>query len=156
MAIVMRMTMMAITTIISTKVKPRRPAASRRNPLPIRIVGSIGRFLRCFAIHVEDVLSAPTLRFGVVLIAAQSPILAMSERIHGNAPQQIKLLAIGSGQFDAIYQNIERLREAISPGLDWPKEIGVTHVFVLVDGPVHLAQRVAQFTLPFGAHFRAR
>ncbi len=59
----------------------------------------------------------------------------------------------GPGQFDALYQHVERLRKAIGPSLDRPKVIGVAHVLVLVDRPMHLAQGIAQFPLAPSATF---
>src|ERR1035438_10769280 len=62
-AMVMRITMIVITTINSTKVKPRRRFLARRarsfTGLPFCVGLSIGCLFLCLAIHVEHALAAP-------------------------------------------------------------------------------------------------
>src|SRR5262249_42937901 len=73
-AMLIRITMMVMTTINSTKVKPRRR-------LPLGIGRSIGCLFGSFGIHVEDVLTAPTVGLGVVLRAPQPPLLLAGKRV---------------------------------------------------------------------------
>src|ERR1022692_546226 len=102
-AMVMRTTMMVITTISSTKVKPRsRFMARRARPsagLPFCIGLSIGCLFGCLAVHIEYALAAPTQRLGVILIAAQAPFGLAGERIYRDAAQEAHLLAVRTGQF---------------------------------------------------------
>src|ERR1700754_2717750 len=97
------MVMMVITTIISTKVKPRAP---RR--LPLRVCCAIACLLRRLTVDIEYALAAPALALGVVLIAAHAPFGFARERIDGDAEQEADFLSIGPGEFDALHQNIQR------------------------------------------------
>src|ERR1051326_6471291 len=112
-AIEMRITMIVMTTISSTKVNPRRDLPRHGRPkagakLPFRIIGSIGRLLRCLAIHIEHALPAPREALRIVLIAAQSPLGLAGERVHRNPSQEAHLLAVGTGQLDAFHRSEER------------------------------------------------
>src|SRR5664279_1774003 len=117
MAMEIRITMIVITTISSTKVKPRtRLMARRARPFirpatsglrPFRIGGSIGCLLRCLAVHIEHTLAAPTERFGVVLVAAHTPFGLAGERIYRDAPQEAHFLPVRAGQFHTFHQNVQ-------------------------------------------------
>src|SRR5437773_10463502 len=72
-----------VTTIISSiSVKPASPDC-----LPVPIFRSIGRSIFGQRVHVEDVLFAPALRVGRVLVAAEPPLGRSRERIHRNTTQ---------------------------------------------------------------------
>src|SRR5450755_1027778 len=96
-----RITMMVITTIISTKVKPRR-----RFSLPFCIGCSIGCLVAGLGIDVEDALAAPARGVRFVLIAAHSPLALTGERIHRNPPQEAHLLAVGAWKLHPIHQHV--------------------------------------------------
>src|SRR5512146_241779 len=99
-AIEMRITMMVMTTMSSTNVKP---AARRSRDLPFGIRTPVWSFVRGFAVNVEDVLPAPTGGGRVVLIAEQTPFAFAGERIDRNPPQEFHLLSFGAlCEFDAI------------------------------------------------------
>src|ERR1041385_8813176 len=105
-AIVIRITMMVITTISSTKVKPRTREIQARFPalaalrsrfgLPLGIRFAIGRLLIRLGIHCKHILSAPTGGSGVVLIAAQTPLVLAGERIAWDLAEQPDFLAVGA------------------------------------------------------------
>src|SRR5579872_6214545 len=98
----MMITMMVITTISSTKVKPSRP-------LPLRIRRSIGCSLLCLAVNREDVLPAPIGGLRVVLIAAKAPFGLAGEGVERNGAEEADLLAVGViGQLDAFDELLER------------------------------------------------
>src|ERR1700693_3784601 len=115
MAIVMRITMMVITTIISTKVKPNwrlrrltllRPTLLRpwaRATLVIRVCSPTAIFLRGLGVYVKHILPAPTLRGRVVLVATQTPCGGMRERVQRNAAQELEFLAVRTGQLHAFH-----------------------------------------------------
>src|ERR1039457_4570233 len=96
-AMVMRITMIVITTINSTKVKPRRRFLARRarsfTGLPFCVGLSIGCLFLCLAVHVEHALAAPAKRLGVVLVAAHAPFDLARKRIPGDAARKALLLA---------------------------------------------------------------
>src|SRR6516225_2118856 len=119
MAIVMSTTIMAITTISSTKVNPRARSgllaclrASARSlsergtiacqvitgRLPLRIWRTIGGLLESLSINVENVLPAPTRGLRIILVAAQTPFGRAGERVARDTPQQVHLLFLGAGQ----------------------------------------------------------
>src|SRR5580692_10465514 len=110
MAMVMRITMIVITTIISTKVKPARFKPCFRRPWAratfsvIRICSPTAVFLCSLAVYIEHILPPKTLRRGVVLVAAQTPFGGVCERVHRNAAQELELLAIRTGQLHAFHQ----------------------------------------------------
>src|SRR5215469_17115924 len=122
-AILIRITMIVITTIISTNVKPRRRRQSLPafGFLPIGIIGAIARFLHCLAMYVEHVLPAPALRGGFVLVAAQRPLGGVRERIDWNLSQKIQLLPVGTWHLDSFYKDVEAFRIAIGPSLNLPE-----------------------------------
>src|SRR5579872_3029786 len=124
MAIVMRMTMMVTTTINSTKVKPRRPRRGGR--LPGAIASPIGSLLIGFAVDIEDVLAAPTLRIRVVLIAAEAPFGLAGKGIEGDSAQEAHLLIFGViGHFHAFNENIQRLGITVGALFDGSEGVGV-------------------------------
>src|ERR1019366_10629645 len=110
---VIRITMMVITTINSTKVKPRSRWMARRarsfTRLPFCVGLSIGFLFLCLAVHVEHALAAPTKRLGVVLVAAHAPFGLARKRIRRDAAQEAHLLAVRARQFHAFHQNVQRL-----------------------------------------------
>src|SRR5215470_18073926 len=101
MAIVMSTTIIAITTINSTKVKPKREAAERRDEsrrgrheclrhvLPLRIRRTIGSLLESLGIDIENILPAPTVGLRVVLVTAHTPLRRIGERVVRDAAQQV-------------------------------------------------------------------
>src|SRR5476649_3070094 len=106
MAIEIRITMMLTTTMISTKVKPRRRFnLPRQFHLPLGVLSSIACLFSCFAVNVKDALAAPTRGLGVVLIAAHSPFGFAGERVHRNSPQKAHFLAVGPGQLHAFHKD---------------------------------------------------
>src|SRR5690348_12375318 len=116
-AIVIRITMMATTTMSSTNVKPRSfrlrtpwQANAPAPPLPFRIRCTIGCFIRCLAVYLENVLAAPRGGLGIVGIAAHAPLGLAGEGIDRDAAQEADLLTIGACQFLAFYQDVEGLR----------------------------------------------
>src|SRR5208337_2987768 len=151
MAMLIRITMIVITTISSTKVKPRRPL------LPLRIGRSIGRFLVRLGVHIEYVLAAPTICCGIVLVAPHAPFGRVGERIVRNAAQQLDLLVVGgAADLHSIHQVLQRLRPAIGALLHQAEHAHVAIVFVLVDGQAHVVERIAQRALALRAHLGPR
>src|SRR5450756_2485469 len=110
-AMVIRITMIVITTINSTKVKPRSRCMARRarpfTGLPFRIGLSIGCLILCLAVHVEYALAAPAQALGVVLVAAHAPFGLPRERIRRDAAQEAHLLAVRARQFHAFHQDVQ-------------------------------------------------
>src|SRR5205823_1780978 len=100
-AIVIRITMMLITTISSTKVNPRR----ERESLPVCIGPPIRILVHGFGVYIEDVLAAPIVGGRIVLVAADSPLGSMGERIHRDATQELHDFAIRAlRQFHTLHQ----------------------------------------------------
>src|SRR5580704_13227349 len=94
-----RITMIAMTIISSTIVKPSwRP----RPRLPVGIVSAIRGLFRGLGVHIEDVLSAPTVGRGIVLGAAHAPVGGIGERVFGDAAQEADLLVHLAGELDAF------------------------------------------------------
>src|SRR5581483_7169522 len=121
---VIRMTMMVTTTINSTKVKPRRPRLNGR--LPFAIASPIGSFLVGFTVHIEDVLAAPTLGIGIILIAAHAPFGFAGERIDGDAAEEPQLLVFGAvGHLHPLHEDIERFRITVGALFDRSEGVGV-------------------------------
>src|SRR5690242_18780172 len=103
MAIEIRMTMIDTTTISSTNVKPRTARAAGR--LPRTVASPIGCLFHGFAVDVKDVLAAPALGLGVVLIAAHPPFALTGERVDRDTAEESHLLAAGAfGQFYAFHE----------------------------------------------------
>src|SRR3954453_18108315 len=118
----MRMTTIVITTMSSTKVKPRRRCKARRVRwaaggvalLPLGIRLAIGRFLIRLAVNAENILAAPAGGRRVVLVAAQAPLVLVSEGVARDLAQQPHLLAVRAvGELDALNQLLEALRPAV-------------------------------------------
>src|SRR5438552_2231725 len=105
MAMEMRITMMVITTISSTKVKQRRDPR-----LPLGIRSAIGSLFESLAIDVEHTLASPGLALRIVLIAAQSPFGLSRKRVDRDAAEEAHLLAFGPGELHALDKNIQSLR----------------------------------------------
>src|SRR6516165_3119473 len=171
-AMLMMITMMVITTISSTNVKPRRAlwerppglreaSASRTGlawrpaadlevcpTLPLRIGRAIGCLVLRLRVYGEHVLSTPTGGFRVVLIAAQAPFRLAGEWVLGNGAQEADLLAVGVvGELHAFDQLVERLGVAIGADLHRAEVAGVAEILVLIDRAVNGAQIVAQLAL---------
>src|SRR5438128_370169 len=128
MAIVMRITMMLITTMSSTRVKPLDPPSlplmnflrdrvGRSMLLIFRIRCSIRRLLIRLAVNIENILASPALRLRIVLIAAQAPLVSSGERIARDAPQELHDLAIRPRQLHALHENFHGFGIAIGPDL---------------------------------------
>src|ERR1019366_2874357 len=146
-AMVMRITMIVITTINSTKVKPRRRFLARRarsfTGLPFRVGLSIGCLFLCLAVYVEYALAAPAQAFGVVLVAAHAPFGLPHERIRRDAAQEAHLLAVRARQFHTFHQDVQSLGPVIRAEFLGAEIAEVGIVLVLIDGRTHLAQIVA-------------
>src|ERR1700684_582376 len=89
-----RITMIAITIIISIMVNPNSPrrSSSPARFLPVGVIGSIRRLFRGLGINIEDILPTPTVGGRVILGAAHSPIGGVGEGILGDPPQKPDLL----------------------------------------------------------------
>src|SRR5690349_14147207 len=130
--------MMAITTISSMSVKPRRH-------LPLRIWFTIAVSIHGFREHIENILAAPGIRGRLVLHAALAPFGIAGHRILRNPPQKFELSGLsiatdGVSQLDAFDQNLERGRETVGFRVACLDFALVAYVFVLIDGVTHLAQ----------------
>src|SRR5580658_7750700 len=99
-AIVIRITMMVITTISSTKVKP-----SRRRLLVLGIRCSRGVFFGCLAIYIKHILASPTGGFGIVLVASHAPLRSAGKRVPGDLTQELHLFAVRSIQLLPFHQD---------------------------------------------------
>src|SRR5436305_9421397 len=105
------MTTIVMTTISSTKVKPRRRRHRLSGALPLGISFAIGSLLISLAVNRKHVLPAPTGRGGIVLVAAETPFRLAGERVARNFAQQLDHFPIGAVRdFDALHQLLERLR----------------------------------------------
>src|ERR1700753_3945577 len=105
---VIRITMITITTISSTKVKPRK----RRQAicLPFSIGLTIRIHISGFRKDVKDVLSAPGSGLGVVLIAVHTPVILAGEGVARDSAQELHLLAVGAlAQLHALYKDVQSL-----------------------------------------------
>src|SRR5437762_12761546 len=80
-------TMSDITTISSMSVNPRRAC------LPVTVFRSIERGAITLRVDVEHVLPAPRCGVGLVLVRAQSPLVAVDHRVRGDPPQTFQLAA---------------------------------------------------------------
>src|SRR5579864_1748051 len=162
MAIVIRTTMMVMTTISSTKVNPRgtdqRGLRSGCSPagLPFGIGRAIGCLLVSLAVDVEHVLAAPTGGLGVVLVAAHTPFAVACKGIAGNPPQEMHFLVFGAGQLHALHQLLQGLGIAVGALLERAERAGIGEILIFVDGIAHVPQVVAQLPLAFRAHFGTR
>src|ERR1035441_9725938 len=131
MAMVMRITMMVRTTINSTKVKPR----ARRNPdftLPLRIRRAIRACVVTFTINVEDVLAAPTLGRGIVLVATHPPLGFPGERIARDVAEELHLGSVGVVPLGARDQDVQGFGIPIGALLDRAKIADHVEVVVLI------------------------
>src|ERR1035441_7694264 len=136
MAIEMMITMIVITTINSTKVKPRSRFQARAHPftgLPFCIRLSIGGLFLCLAVHVEYALAAPALALGVVLVAAQTPFSLPGERIRRGAAQEAHLLAVRARQFHAFHQDVQGFGPVVAAELLGAEIAEVGIILVLAD-----------------------
>src|SRR5580658_5321127 len=115
MAIEIRITMIAMTIISSTMVKPnsRRRSLSAARCLPVGVIGSIRRLFGGLGINVENVLPTPTVGGRVVLGAAHAPVGGVGEGILWNASQESDLLIHLALQLDAFHQGFQLVRVAI-------------------------------------------
>src|SRR6185295_4190048 len=86
-AIAARIATSAITVTSSISVKPALPRASPG------VVGglSIERLGRALRVDVVDVLAAPRVAVGVVLVAAHPPLRAARHRVDRDPPQELQL-----------------------------------------------------------------
>src|SRR5215813_10002130 len=138
MATDIRMTIMLITIISSMRVKPpcraRAVIAFTGNTLPCLVLRPVQGCAFRFGIYVEDILPAPGVRVWIILHRTQPPLGLAGHRVHGNAAQKAKLLAIGVHTF---YQGLEVRRVALTVDLDL-KGSPIGSVFIAVDGVPHL------------------
>src|ERR1039457_1684606 len=125
MATVIRSTMMVITTINSTKVKPRSLAKRHERPrpkgrvLPIGIWSPIRILVAGFGVDVEDVLAAPAGGLGVVLIAAHPPFVLIRERVDRDVAQELHHLTVRAlRQFYPRHQHFQAFGVTVGSGLD--------------------------------------
>src|SRR4249920_2406034 len=89
-----RSTMRDITTINSMSVKPtNRRTREPANRLPVTVLRSIEGGAITLRVDVEHVLSAPRCGVGLVLVRAQSPLVAVDHRVRGDPPQIFQLAA---------------------------------------------------------------
>src|SRR5262249_3102401 len=150
--------MMVITTISSTKVKPRTREIQARFPagaalrsrfeLPLGIRFAIGRLLIRLGIDCKHILPTPAGGSGVVLIAAQSPLVLAGERIARDLPEQPDFLAVGAvRQLYTLDELFERLRPAVGAGLHGAEISRVAVILIYVDGRVHFFERGPQVAL---------
>src|SRR5262245_44623250 len=121
----------AITIISSIIVKPR---------LPLRIGCSISCFLRRFRIYLKDVLTAPSVGFGIVLSTALSPFSRVGKRVARDATQKADLLIDLALHLYAFDKNFQALRVSFVAHLPRREHFQIGSVFVLVDGHVDLAK----------------
>src|SRR5450759_1946539 len=140
---VIRITMIVITTINSTKVKPRsRRMARRARPftgLPFCVGLSIGCLILCLAVHVKHALAAPAQALGVVLVAAHAPFGLPGKGIRWDAAQEAHLLAVRAWQLHAFHQDVQGLGPVIGAEFLGAEIAEVGIILVLVDGCAHLA-----------------
>src|ERR1700729_786424 len=94
-ASVARIPMIAITIISSIRVKPASCLRILRMAvLPVRVLGAVERRALRLRIHVENTLSAETVRCGVVLHRTHAPLGLAGHRIDWNATKKLDLLAL--------------------------------------------------------------
>src|SRR6185295_4436257 len=117
-----RMTMSAMTIIISIRVNPdirdgRAGVACSSSiyQLPVPVLRAVERLPFALAVHVEDVLPAPARRIGLVLVGAHPPLRLPRHRIDGDAAQELELASRGvAGSRHAVHELLERFRIALA------------------------------------------
>src|SRR5436309_260776 len=103
-----RVTMIAITIIISTSVNPIPRIRRLEKRLPGGIRCTVGGLLIALGVDVENVLPTPASRIRIVLHAAQPPFRGVSHRITGDAPEKFDLCICAlSGAFYAVNQRFQ-------------------------------------------------
>src|ERR1035438_357381 len=127
-----RITMIAMTIISSTMVKPNSRRLNPR-PLPVGVIGSIRRLVRALGINIEDVLPAPTVGGRVILGAAHAPVDGVGEGVLGDASQKSNFLVHLALQLDALHQGLQLVRVVIGIQILLAEIAGIGVVFVLVD-----------------------
>src|SRR6187397_1847701 len=134
--------MSAITVTSSINVKP---ALARDSP---GVVGglSIERLGRALRVDVVDVLAAPRVAVGVVLVAVQAPLRVARHRVDRDPTQELQLAVERAHPVHALPERLEVGRVALAAELrlraaDLPR---VGRGLVAVDLLAQLAQRPAQ------------
>src|SRR5690349_5144062 len=154
MAIVIRVAMIAMTTISSNKVKP----FCRRICSPLPIGDAIEPLAASLGVNVKDVLALARVLSRTV-IGTQAPAALVvtldgGQRITGDAPQEIELGPLGAAHvtytIDQHFQ-VRRVAVAVERLLD---VTGVEGAFIGVDAIADLVQRVPQFLLFAPTHHR--
>src|SRR5579863_2385700 len=155
----MRMTIIAITIIISMSVKPRVFLKREKRPgceypgceqkiLPLRVGSSIGRLIHTLCIYIEDILAAPAGAFRIVLHTPKTPVPRVGHGIERDPAQKLELgIRRLSRPFDAVDKRLQRLRVSVAVLLLDAEFSAVRHVFVLVDRGVDFMQRLAKLPL---------
>src|ERR1035438_3940429 len=149
MAMLIRITIIVITTMSSTNVKPRSRARGARPPrfclpykeLPIGIWFPIRVLVGGFGVDVKNILAAPTAGGRVVLIAAQSPLVLIGERVARNAAQELHQLAVRAlRQFLPRHQNLQGFGVTVATGLGRAEIAHIAVVLVPIDRVAHVGQ----------------
>src|ERR1039457_3941598 len=127
-----RITMIAMTIISSTMVKPnsRGRNSSPARFLPVVVSCSIPRLFRGLDINIEDVLPTPAIGGWVVLGAAHSPVGGVGEGVLGDSSQEPDLLIHLALQLDAFHQGLQLVREVIGIQLLLAEIAGIRVVLV--------------------------
>src|ERR1700722_5924369 len=131
MAIDTRITMIAMTIISSTMVKPDSP---RRIFLPVGIFRPIRRRLRALGVNVKNVLPAPAIGRRIVLRTAHAPVDRVSEGIFGDAPEESDFLVYLAGQLHSLDQRFQLVGIPIGVQLGRSEIAGIGVILVLIDG----------------------
>src|SRR5882762_10162744 len=111
-----RMAMIDITVISSRSVKPRSPVASLVNvPLPFLVARPIQALSPALAVDVPDVLPAPGIALGIVLVAAHAPVRGPRDGVLGHAAEELQLHPVHAAHLaDALDQHVEVGRIAVA------------------------------------------
>src|SRR2546428_12381374 len=102
--------MIATTTISSTRVKPAsdlRTTVFMINPLPVRILGAVGRDSAAGRPDVEDVRPVPEIRLALLLVRSQHPVGLARHRVDRYAPQELQLAFLELPGVETVHECIE-------------------------------------------------
>src|SRR6266850_5009164 len=140
-----RMRIKLMTTTISISVNPRARDLDVTTiyPLPVLIFRVVQSRAVRLGIHVEDVLTAPRLRSGIVLHGTHAPLVLAGHRIARDFAQEPQLFAAN------IYPRHQRIEIrwilfAANLGL---KSAAVGSVLIAVDGVAEHPEIVTKFAL---------
>src|SRR2546428_13788893 len=90
-----RMAMIEITVISSRSVKPRSPVARLvKPPSPFLVARPIQAFSPALGVDVPDVLPAPGVVLGIVLVTPHAPIRGPRDGVLGHAAKELQLHAV--------------------------------------------------------------